>query len=442
MPAAHTPGSSPLSRRAFAALAGATATALTAPAATAAQAATPRPDSASGPGPGPGPGDRPNILWLVAEDHYPFIGAYGDEVARTPTLDRLAREGIRYEHSYSAAPVCAPSRFALLTGVSPRSAGPAEHMRAIGRTPDFLRGFPEYLRQAGYYTTNNSKTDYNAVVDMAATWDESSATAHYRDRPAGAPFFAAFNDMTTHESSLFLAGDGRTDPADVRVPAYLPDAPEIRREFAHHYDAMEAMDGHVADRLAELEAAGLADDTIVFFCSDNGGVLPRSKRYCYDEGMRTALIVRVPPKWAHLAPRPAGFVEESAVTSVDYGPTVLALAGVDVPDHVQGRPFLGVRRPKEAPYAFGGRDRMDSRYDMVRTVRDRRYATPAAARLARAPTFIEPDLARRARPAVDAAAASGEENLGNAGRYLKHVLDGTYTPSTPIFQWATQKPAR
>ncbi|MFE6759977.1 sulfatase-like hydrolase/transferase [Streptomyces sp. NPDC057684] len=348
----------PVTRRAFVALAGSVATT----AATAPAAAT-----------GRMPAESPNILWLVAEDHYPFIGAYGDPVARTPTLDRLAREGIRYDNSYSTAPVCAPSRFALLTGVAPQSAGPAEHMRALGRTPAFLKGFPEYLRQAGYYCTNNAKTDYNTVVDMAATWDASSATAHYRDRPAGAPFFAVFNDMTTHESSLFSAQDGRTRPDEIRLPAYLPDTPEIRSDFAHYYDAMETMDRHVAAKLAELEAAGLADDTIVFFYSDNGGVLPRSKRHCYDEGLRTALIARFPEKWAHLAPRPADSVEQRAVTSVDYAPTVLALADVNIPGHMQGRPFAGMRQLPPARYAFGGRDRMDERYDMVRTVRDERY---------------------------------------------------------------------
>ncbi|MFG3371272.1 sulfatase-like hydrolase/transferase [Streptomyces sp. NPDC090032] len=360
MPAPHVAFDVPVTRRTFAALAGAVAaTAATAPAASAATSRT--------------PAERPNILWLVAEDHYPFVGAYGDPVARTPTLDRLAREGIRYENSYSTAPVCAPSRFALLTGVAPQSAGPAEHMRALGRTPAFLRGFPEYLRQAGYYTTNNSKTDYNTTVDMTATWDASSATAHYRDRPADAPFFAVFNDMTTHESSLFTAQDGRTRRDEIRLPAYLPDTPEIRGDFAHYYDAMETMDSHVAARLAELEAAGLADDTIVFFYSDNGGVLPRSKRHCYDEGMRTALIVRFPEKWTHLAPRATGSVEQRAVTSVDYGPTVLALAGQDIPTYMQGRPFAGVRHLPPARYAFGGRDRMDERYDMVRTARDERY---------------------------------------------------------------------
>ncbi|MGW9447435.1 sulfatase-like hydrolase/transferase [Streptomyces sp. NPDC055632] len=381
-----TPRSAGLSRRGFAALAGiaAASAALTVPAATATATAAPVREAAPARVPRP-PADRPDILWLVAEDHYPFLGSYGDRTARTPTLARLAREGIRYEHSHSGAPVCAPSRFALLSGVHPQSAGPAEHMRALGKVPDFLRGFPEYLRRAGYHCTNNSKTDYNTVVDMGATWDESSATAHWRDRPAGAPFFAVINDMTTHESSLFAARDGRTRPSEVRLPAHLPDTPEIRADFAHYYDAMETLDGRIAARLAEPETAGLAEDTVVFFYSDNGGVLPRSKRHCYDEGMRTALIVRFPGKWAHPAPRPAGRLGGGGRCDLG-GPRAHRPGpgrGGD-PDHVQGRPFLGVRRHRPAPYAFGGRDRMDERHDMVRTAR---HPLPLPAQLRAAPAL-------------------------------------------------------
>ncbi|TDC92509.1 sulfatase-like hydrolase/transferase [Actinomadura sp. 7K507] len=312
----------------------------------------------------------PNILWLVSEDNNPFIGAYGDPLARTPALDRLAREGVRYDNSFSSAPVCAPSRFAILTGVPPESCGPAEHMRAEGKIPSFLRGFPEYLREAGYFCTNNSKTDYNAPFDPAQVWDQSGIFAHWRWRPKGRPFFSVFNYMTTHENALFYAGPGKTRPEDVRVPAYLPDTPHIRTDRARYYDLMARMDTEVAARLAELERDGLAEDTIVFYYSDNGGVLPRSKRYCYDSGLRTALIVRFPRRWAHLAPAAPGSVIDSPVTSLDLAPTVLSLAGLKVPDHMSGAPLTGRRRP--AP-AFGVRNRMDERYDMVRTVRDERY---------------------------------------------------------------------
>jgi arylsulfatase A-like enzyme len=340
--------------------------------AVAAAAAIPGPAYAAGPG-GPKPGARPNILWLVSEDNNPYVGAYGDRLARTPTIDGLARDGVRYRNAFSVAPVCAPSRFALITGVCPESVGPAENMRADSTLPEFVKGFPEYLRQAGYYCTNNNKTDYNTTVDMAATWDVSSGSAHWRNRPAGVPFFAVFNYMTTHESSLFNVPAGSTDPAAVGVPAFLPDTPNIRNDRAHQYDRMAQMDAQLADRLAELDADGLTEDTIVFYYGDNGGVLPWSKRHAKDNGLRVPLIVRFPRKWAHLAPARAGSVVDGPVTLMDLGPTTLSLAGLDVPDYANGRALAGSRRPRRpAGYAFGGRARMDERYDLVRTVSDGR----------------------------------------------------------------------
>src|SRR5690606_33601108 len=154
-----------------------------------------------------------------------------------------------------------------------------------------------YLRQHGYYCTNNAKTDYNSDLDAAGIWDASSNTAHWKDRQPGQPFFAVFNSMTTHESSLFWPTAGRAKPSDVRIPAFLPDTPEIRRDYASYYNLIEKMDGEIGARLRELDEAGLAADTIVFHYSDNGGVLPRSKRFCFDEGLRCVLMVYLPPKW-------------------------------------------------------------------------------------------------------------------------------------------------
>lgn len=316
---------------------------------------------------------RPNILWLVSEDNFPFIGAYGDPLAHTPTIDALAASGVRYANAFSSAPVCAPSRYAIITGMCPESAGPAQHMRAEGRVPAFLHGFPKYLRDAGYYCTNNAKTDYNAVLDMKAMWDESSERAHWRNRPAGAPFFAVFNFMTTHESRMFRETPGRVRPDEVPVPAYLPDTPEVRRDIASYHNLIERMDGEVAAHLAALGEAGLADDTVVFYYSDNGGVLPRSKRYCYEAGMRVSLVVKAPAKWAHLLQGEPGSVVEAPVGLMDLGPTVLSMAGLTPPSYMHGVSFAGARRVKRRQCMFGGRDRMDERYDFVRTVRDERY---------------------------------------------------------------------
>lgn len=319
------------------------------------------------------PGERPNILWLVSEDNNPFIGAYGDALAHTPTIDRLAKDGVLYRRAYATAPVCAPSRFALITGAYAQSNAPANQMRAVSRLPVGWRTTPEFLRERGYHCTNNAKTDYNCAIDAAKVWNRSGTDAHWRQRPAGAPFFAVFNHETTHESQLFKTTPGRVTPDQVRVPGYLPDLPEIRADIASYYNLMERMDGQIAARLAELEADGLADNTIVFYYSDNGGALPRSKRYCYEEGLRCALIVRFPPRWAHLAPTSPGGVVEAPVSFIDLPPTVLALAGAPQPPQMQGRPLFPPRRRPGPAYVFGMRNRMDERYDMVRTVTDGRY---------------------------------------------------------------------
>jgi arylsulfatase A-like enzyme len=315
---------------------------------------------------------RPNVLWFIADDAPPSLGAYGDPVARTPTIDRFAAEGIVFQTVYADAPVCAPSRFALITGLHSAAAGPAHHMRAAAKLPPFVGAWPALLRQAGYYTSNNFKTDYNADIDLKATWDDSSGQAHWRKRPAGTPFFAQFTTLTTHESSIFASRPGTSSAGAVRIPPFYPDTPTTRTDTAQYYDRMAQMDGELAQRLAELEADGLADDTIVFFFSDNGGVLPWSKRFATDRGMRVPLIVRIPAKWSHLSPAPPGSVIEAPVNFVDFAPTVLALARVARPDYMRGKRFLGRSRRKRS-YAYGQRSRMDERYDLQRAVRDEHY---------------------------------------------------------------------
>jgi arylsulfatase A-like enzyme len=313
--------------------------------------------------------ERPNILWLVSEDNNPFIGAYGDKLAHTPTIDALARKGVLFRNAYSNAPVCAPSRFGILTGVFPESCAPAHHMRAEAILPEGFRTYPELLRQAGYFCTNNSKTDYNCQIDPNEIWDEQGKDAHWRKRPLGSPFMAVFNNDTTHEGSLWRPSNGKVTPDMIEVPPYLPDLPGIRSDYAAYYNSMEKMDSQIAEWLAQLEADGLADDTIVFYYSDNGGVLPRSKRYCYQEGLRCALMIYAPPKWQHLLPVPPGREVTYPVSFIDLAPTVLALAGVHKPPQMNGHPLLG-KSVKPQRYAFGMRNRMDERIDFQRTVTD------------------------------------------------------------------------
>ncbi len=331
-------------------------------------------------GAGPDDGtDRPNILWLTSEDNHPFLGCYGDALARTPEIDRLAREGVRFEHGYCQTPVCAPSRFALITGVSPAACGPAHHMRAQGRMPGWLGGFPARLREAGYFTTNNSKTDYNAPVSIPDTWDECGGRAHWRNRRrTGQPFFSVFNFGITHESCLFPETDVRlpfeaTRPDAVPLPPYHPDTPELRADWARYYDHMALLDRQVGEKRAELEQAGLGGNTIIFYFSDNGGVLPRSKRFLQHSGIHVPLIVYFPPKWRHLAPAAPGGRIARPVTFIDFAPTVLALAGVPVPDYMKGRPFAGPGPRDFHDEVICTRDRMDERYDLMRAAVDGRW---------------------------------------------------------------------
>ncbi len=323
------------------------------------------------------PPNRPNILWITCEDTCPDLGCYGDAYARTPNLDAFAKQGVRYANAFSISGVCAPSRSAIITGMYPTTIGTL-HMRNKAVPPPYVRCFPEYLRAAGYYCTNNVKTDYNFDNPLTA-WDDSSRKAHWRNRPAGRPFFAVFNITTTHESQIRctdaefarhmarVAPEDRHDPAKAVLPPYYPDTPVVRNDWARYYDLVTAMDSQVADLLKQLDEDGLADSTIVFFYGDNGRGLPRGKRWVYDSGIHIPLIVRFPDGLG------AGTVREDLVSFVDFGPTVLSLAGVEVPKHMQGRPFLGKRKMEPRDYVFAARDRMDETYDIIRAVRDKQY---------------------------------------------------------------------
>ena len=318
---------------------------------------------------------RPNILCLVSEDNGPFLGCYGDPAARTPNLDALAEKGIVFESCY-AMPVCAPSRFTIISGMYPATCGPAHNMRASGKIPAMLKGFPAYLRQAGYYTTNNSKTDYNAPINIRETWDACGKQAEWRQRPTPeTPFFSVYNHEMTHESCLF-PNDKRvprvtpTDPAKMRVRPYQPDTPEMRADLARQYDCLAEMDRQVGEKLQALEAAGLTEDTIVFYYGDNGGITPRSKRFLHASGTHVPLIAYFPSKWRHLAPAAPGARVAAPVHFVDFAATLLAVAGVERPAYMQGIPFAGVAKVTPRAYAFCSRDRMDERYDMVRSVTD------------------------------------------------------------------------
>jgi len=260
--------------------------------------------------------DRPNILWITSEDNSPLLGCYGDKQAHTPSLDRLAREGVRYRNAFANPPVCSAARSTLITGMYACSVGLHNHRSKV-RIPESFRSYPEYMRESGYYCTNNSKMDYNFVRKGAEAWDESSKKAHY--------------------------------------------------------DNMTLMDEEVGRLLKELVDKGLADDTIVFYYADHGGALPRGKRNIHDSGTRVPFIMRFPKKWAHLAPADPGEWVDQPVSFVDFPATAFSLMGVPIPKHFEGRAFLGEQTGKLRDHVFLFRGRMDERYDTVRAVRDRHY---------------------------------------------------------------------
>jgi uncharacterized sulfatase len=326
---------------------------------------------------------RPNILWITCEDISPDLGCYGDDYARTPHLDAFAEQGVRYTNAYGITGVCAPNRSCLVTGVYPSTLG-SHNMRCRTRLPESIKCFPEYLRRAGYFCTNSRKTDYNFRVPGGA-WDRCSGPAHYKHRKPGQPFFAVFNYTLTHESRIRqpdkrffratrrLTDQQRHDPANAPIPPFHPDTPAVRQDWARYYDNITALDYLVADRLKELEDAGLADDTIVFFFSDHGAGMPGCKKWVWDSGLHVPLMVRVPEKYANWAPGPAGSTSDRLVSFVDFAPTVLSLAGVPVPEHMQGTAFLGEQAGPAREYVYAIRDRMAERYDTVRVVRDKRF---------------------------------------------------------------------
>jgi len=324
-----------------------------------------------------GPTELPNILWLTSEDNSPFFGCYGDTFATTPNFDKLASEGFMYAHAYANAPVCAPTRNTILTGVYACSGG-NEHMRSNYPKSEIVKTYPEYLRAFGYYCTNNVKTDYNlGNFDDKAIWDDCSKDAHYKNRPAGKPFFAVFNSTITHESSIHKSTPDsllRRRPENVPLPPYHPATPEMKHDWAQYYDKVEDLDTWVGEKLKELEEAGLSENTIVFYYGDHGGVVARSKRYLYETGTRVPVIVRIPEKYKHLFPaeKPGSKVDR-LISWVDLVPTLLSITEIPIPLYLQGNAFLGKQKTADPEYAFMFRGRMDERYDMIRAVRDQKY---------------------------------------------------------------------
>ncbi|MCS5491396.1 sulfatase family protein [Algoriphagus limi] len=331
--------------------------------------------------------ERPNIVWIVVEDMSPeHLESYGGTGGKTPNLNALAAESLQYQNAFSTAGVCAPSRAALITGAYQTSIG-AHHMRTTGMSanaldayppgfksynvvlPEGMWPYPVHLRMAGYYVTNNVKEDYQ-FRSPVMMWDESSRNAHWRNRPdKNQPFFSIFNFMTTHESQVWVR-EGQdsllVNPKDVTVPPVYPDDSLTRRTLARFITNVMRMDQQVGEVIAQLKEDGLYENTIIFFYSDHGDGMPYFKRELYDRGLKVPLLVKAP--WLE-----GGTKTDELVSFVDFGPTVLSLSGVQIPESMQGQAFLGAQKAEPRKYVYAARDRMDSEYDRVRAVSDGRF---------------------------------------------------------------------
>ncbi len=332
---------------------------------------------------------HPNILWISAEDTSLEYGCYGDIYARTPSIDALASRGLRFTNCFAEAPICSPSRFTLITGMHTGPMGTSP-MRSAHRIPDYIKGFPTYFRDAGYYCTNNVKTDYNTAAAariIKDSWNESSVNAHWRNRAPGQPFFAVFNYMDTHSSRASQypyeefrnkiqsrLSPGRIfDPAKAPLPPYYPDTPIARRTVARYYDCISTLDDFVKARLDELGEAGEEDNTIVVFFGDNGAGIPRAKCAAFENGVRVPLIIWLPKKYQDLAVGQPGSVVSRLVCFADFAPTMLSLAGIDIPAYMQGKAFLGPNPVAPPQFVVGIRDRLDETLELTRWLNDGRY---------------------------------------------------------------------
>jgi len=317
----------------------------------------------------------PNILWLTSEDNNTsWVGCYGNKSAETPNIDKLAREGFQYMNAYASAPVCAPSRSTWITGINAISMGTFP-MRSRYKIPhDKIKYYPDFLRAAGYYCSNAKKTDYNigGRSDFEC-WDSNKVD--WKILQQKQPFFQVINFGASHESQAQGSVD-KTDhnPADVKLRKYHPDLPDIRKNYAKYYDCMKRMDRGIGRTLAELEKSGLAENTIVIYNSDHGGVLPRSKRFLFDSGLHSPLIIRIPEKYKDLRPaeKPGAKIDR-LVSFLDMPKTWLSICGAEVPDYMQGTIFLGKNIEPEKEFHFAFRGRMDERCDSVRAVHDKQF---------------------------------------------------------------------
>lgn len=334
---------------------------------------------------------KPNILWITIEDTSPqFIGTYGNKTANTPVIDKLAREGVLFTNAFSTGTVCSPSRTAIITGVKVYRTGTGNH-RSKYPVPDFIKGFPYYLQKQGYYTTNNVKTDYNVAGEkefINEAWDESSGEAGWWGRKPGQPFFSVFNYNDSHQSRTMtmsyewylenvynkLSPEDRTSDNEFDMPPFYRDTPEMRKQFSRVYNSIKLTDNKIGQLLSRLEKDNLKDSTIIFFYADHGEGMPRGKTNGINFGYRIPFIIWFPKMYKDLSPWGSnGITTNELIDFTDLSATLISIAGGDIPEHIDGRPFMGDKRSATVKHLFLSNDRSDNGIDIVRTVTDGKY---------------------------------------------------------------------
>jgi N-sulfoglucosamine sulfohydrolase len=317
--------------------------------------------------------DRPNILWLTSEDNnINWVGCYGNPHAKTPHIDKLATEGFQYMHCYANAPVCAPSRSTWITGIHALSMG-THPMRSRYEIPhQTIKYYPDLLKKAGYYVGNSRKTDYNiGGRDDQDCWQTKKAD--WKTLKKKQPFFMVINSTKSHESKAFgNVTKSKHNSDNIRLAKYHPNIKVIRQNYAHYHDQIAKMDADIGKALKSLADNGLAENTIVIYNSDHGGVLARSKRFLYNSGTHCPLVVRIPEKFKHLRPGAPGTKVEKIVIFIDMTKTWLSLCGAETPKYLQGKVFLG-KAQEERKYHVSFRGRMDERCDNVRAIRNKKF---------------------------------------------------------------------
>lgn len=335
--------------------------------------------------------DRPNILWITIEDTSPqFIGCYGNKNASTPVIDKLAVEGIRFTNAFSTGTVCSPSRSAIITGVPTYKMGTGNH-RSNYPIPDFIHGFPYFLKKQGYYTSNNVKTDYNIANEKAfieEAWNECSNTASWIGRETNQPFFSVFNFAESHQSRTMsmsfdwyvknvwnhLPESDRIADSAFEMPPFYNDTPEMRKQFARVYNSIKLTDNRIGALIKKLEKDNIRENTIIFFYADHGEGMPRGKTNGINLGYRVPFVIWFPEKYKHLSPwGKAGTVSSELLNFEDLAPTLISLTGGDAPDYMKGCVLLGEKCSKTRKHLLLSSDRADNGTDLMRTVTDGRF---------------------------------------------------------------------